>query len=105
MTPQEKLRKQRRTLSKIVRELDTQAKKMKQQEDRLVTDIKNHAKKNEMGAAKIKAKDLVRTKKHRERFMNLQTQIQLIEVQLQVRFRQVRCVSRTDTEHSDRRHE
>ena len=63
MTPQERLRKHQRALEKTQRELDRERVKLENQEKKLVQDIKKSAKNGQMGACKIQAKDLVRTRR------------------------------------------
>lgn len=65
MTPAERLRKNQRSLDKAIRELDQVRVKLEKQEKTLVTQIRQSAQKNQMGAAKIQAKDLVRTRRYR----------------------------------------
>lgn len=64
MTPQERLRKHQRALEKTQRELDRERVKLENQEKKLVQDIKKSAKNGNMGACKIQAKDLVRTRRY-----------------------------------------
>ena len=64
MTPQERLRKHQRALEKTQRELDRERVKLENQEKKLVQDIKKSAKSGQMGACKIQAKDLVRTRRY-----------------------------------------
>lgn len=63
MTPQERLRKHQRALEKTQRELDRERVKLENQEKKLVQDIRKSAKNGQMGACKIQAKDLVRTRR------------------------------------------
>ena len=63
MTPQERLRKHQRALEKTQRELDRERVKLENQEKKLVLDIKKSTKNGQMGACKIQAKDLVRTRR------------------------------------------
>jgi charged multivesicular body protein 2A len=63
MTPAERLRKNQRMLDKAIRELDQQRVKLERQEKTLVSQIKQSAQKGQMGACKIQAKDLVRTRR------------------------------------------
>ena len=67
MTPAERLRKHQRALEKTQRELDRERVKLENQEKKLVQDIKKSAKNGQMGAVRIQAKDLVRTR----RFANI----------------------------------
>lgn len=63
MTPQERLRKHQRALEKTMRELDRERIKLENQEKKTIAEIKKNAKNGQMGAAKIGAKDLVRTRR------------------------------------------
>ena len=63
MTPAERLHKNQRMLDRAVREIDQQRTKLERQEKTLQTQIKQSAQKGQMGAAKIQAKDLVRTRR------------------------------------------
>lgn len=63
MTPAERLRKNQRMLDKAIRELDQVRVKLEKQEKTLVSQIKTSAQKGQMGACKIQAKDLVRTRR------------------------------------------
>ncbi|KAH8782814.1 Snf7-domain-containing protein [Diaporthe sp. PMI_573] len=92
MTPAERLRKNQRSLDKAIRELDQVRVKLEKQEKTLVTQIRQSAQKNQMGAAKIQAKDLVRTRRCRrpyrwaiyiEKFYGMRSQLQKISLRLQ----------------------
>ncbi|RYP61301.1 hypothetical protein DL771_010178 [Monosporascus sp. 5C6A] len=72
MTPAERLRKNQRMLDKAIRELDQVRVKLEKQEKTLVNQIKQSAQKGQMGAAKIQAKDLVRTRRCGMPFCNLE---------------------------------
>jgi len=63
MTTAERLRKHQRALEKTQRELDRERVKLENQEKKLVQDIKKSAKNGQVGAARIQAKDLVRTRR------------------------------------------
>ena len=63
MTPAERLRKHQRALEKTQRELDRERAKLESQEKKLIVDIKKSAKNGQIGACKIQAKDLVRTRR------------------------------------------
>jgi charged multivesicular body protein 2A len=64
MTPAERLRKHQRALEKTQRELDRERVKLENQEKKLIQDIRKSAKNGQIGAAKIQAKDLVRTRRY-----------------------------------------
>lgn len=63
MTPAERLRKNQRLLDKAIRELDQQRVKLEKQEKTLIAQIRTSAQKGQMGACKVQAKDLVRTRR------------------------------------------
>ncbi|KAI4136563.1 MAG: hypothetical protein L6R39_007731 [Caloplaca ligustica] len=83
MTPQERLRKHQRALEKTQRELDRERVKLENQEKKLVQDIKKSAKNGQMGACKIQAKDLVRTRRYIDKFYSMRTQLQAISLRIQ----------------------
>lgn len=85
MTPAERLRKNQRMLDKAIRELDQTRIKLEKQEKTLIQQIKTSAKNGQMGACKIQAKDLVRTRRYIEKFFAMRSQLQKISLRLQVR--------------------
>lgn len=85
MTPAERLRKNQRMLDKAIRELDQTRVKLEKQEKTLIQQIKTSAKNGQMGACKIQAKDLVRTRRYIEKFFAMRSQLQKISLRLQVR--------------------
>ena len=86
MTAAERLRKHQRSLEKTQRELDRERVKLENQEKKLITEIKKSAKNGQMGACKIQAKDLVRTRRYIEKFYSMRTQLQAISLRIQVRW-------------------
>jgi len=83
VTPAERLRKNQRLLDKAIRELDQQRMKLERQEKTLITQIRQSAQKGQMGACKIQAKDLVRTRRYIEKFYAMRSQLQKISLRLQ----------------------
>ncbi|KAF1827018.1 Snf7-domain-containing protein [Dissoconium aciculare CBS 342.82] len=83
MTPAERLRKHQRALEKTQRELDRERTKLENQEKKLVQDIKKNAKNGQMGAVKVQAKDLVRTRRYIQKFYQMRTQLQAISLRIQ----------------------
>ncbi|KAI0887110.1 Snf7-domain-containing protein [Annulohypoxylon maeteangense] len=83
ITPAERLRKNQRMIDKAIRELDQVRVKLEKQEKTLVGQIKQSAQKGQMGAAKIQAKDLVRTRRYVEKFYGMRSQLQKISLRLQ----------------------
>ncbi|RKF55690.1 DOA4-independent degradation protein 4 [Golovinomyces cichoracearum] len=84
MSPAERLRKHQRSLEKTQRELDRERIKLENQEKKLIQEIKKSAKNGQMGACKIQAKDLVRTRRYVEKFCAMRTQLQAISLRIQV---------------------
>ncbi|KAF4119756.1 charged multivesicular body protein 2A [Geosmithia morbida] len=84
MTPAERLRKNQRMLDKAIRELDQTRVKLEKQEKTLIQQIKTSAKNGQMGACKIQAKDLVRTRRYVEKFYGMRSQLQKISLRLQM---------------------
>ncbi|KDN45973.1 Snf7-domain-containing protein [Tilletiaria anomala UBC 951] len=82
-TPAERLRQNQRTLQKAQRELDRERAKLEQQEKKLVIDIKKTAKEGQMTACKVMARDLVRTRRHIQKFYQMRTQLQAISLRIQ----------------------
>ena len=70
-------------MERTQRELDREKRKLEVQEKKLVTDIKRSAKNGQIAAAKIQAKDLVRTKGYIQKFDNMKTQLQAISLRIQ----------------------
>lgn len=83
ITPAERLRKHQRALEKTQRELDRERVKLENQEKKLIVEIKKSAKNGQMGACKIQAKDLVRTRRYVEKFYSMRTQLQAISLRIQ----------------------
>ncbi|KXG47698.1 Snf7 [Penicillium griseofulvum] len=104
MTPAERLRKHQRALDRTQRELDRERVKLENQEKKLVQDIKKSAKNGQVGACKIQAKDLVRTRRsvpldcllivaaladymarnrYIQKFYQMRTQLQAISLRIQ----------------------
>uniref|UniRef100_A0A8R1E4J5 Charged multivesicular body protein 2a n=1 Tax=Caenorhabditis japonica TaxID=281687 RepID=A0A8R1E4J5_CAEJA len=76
-TPAELLRQNQRALNKAIRELDRERARMEAQEKKIIADIKNMAKKNQMDSVKVMAKDLVRTRRYVKKFIMMKANIQV----------------------------
>ncbi|KAL1844392.1 hypothetical protein VTJ49DRAFT_71 [Mycothermus thermophilus] len=83
ITPAERLRKNQRLLDKAIRELDQQRVKLEKQEKTLIAQIRQSAQKGQMGACKVQAKDLVRTRRYIEKFYSMRSQLQKVSLRLQ----------------------
>ncbi|KAI8811728.1 chromatin modifying protein 2a [Cladochytrium replicatum] len=82
-SPAEMLKQYQRSLTKAQRDLDRERTKLEQQEKKLIADIKQMAKKNQMNACKVMAKDLVRTRRYIQKFYAMKTQLQAVSLRVQ----------------------
>eukprot|EP00732_Lithocolla_globosa_P007187 Lithocolla_globosa_v1_NODE_8892_length_770_cov_16.239161.p1 type:complete len:216 gc:universal NODE_8892_length_770_cov_16.239161:725-78(-) len=82
-TPAEMLKQHQRTINRSCRDLDRERQKLEQQEKKLISDIKVTAQKGQMGACKVMAKDLVRTRKYIQKFYEMRTQLQAVGMRIQ----------------------
>ncbi|KAJ2511637.1 ESCRT-III subunit protein did4, partial [Coemansia sp. RSA 1939] len=82
-TPREKMRQNLRALTRAQRELDRERAKIEQQEKKLVADIKKSARAGQMGACKVMAKDLVRTRRYVQKFYRMRTSLQGVALRVQ----------------------
>lgn len=82
-TPAEMLRENKRMLDKSIRELDRERSALQAQEKKLIAEIKKMAKQNQMGAVKVMAKDLVRTRHSVTKFYGLKSQLQGVSLRMQ----------------------
>lgn len=77
------LRENKRMISRAVRELDRERTALEREEKRLTVEIKKMAKEQQMGAVKIMAKDLVRTRAHVTKFIEMRSHLQSCGLKLQ----------------------
>uniref|UniRef100_A0A915HS42 Charged multivesicular body protein 2a n=1 Tax=Romanomermis culicivorax TaxID=13658 RepID=A0A915HS42_ROMCU len=82
-TPQEMLRQNQRALNKAMRDLDRERTHLEQQEKKVIADIKMMAKKGQMDAVKVMAKDLVRTRRYIKKFILMKANIQAVSLKIQ----------------------
>lgn len=83
LTPQEQLREHRRGLKRGMRELDRERNRLQLEEKKLVAEIKKLAKQNQIGPLKVMAKDLVRLRRHVNKFYEMRSQLQGVDLRLQ----------------------
>jgi charged multivesicular body protein 2A len=83
VSPEEQIKEHKRTIDRAIRELDRERSRLEMQERKLVADIKKMAAQNQMGAVKIMAKDLVRTRHYVQRFMKMRAQMQAVGLRIQ----------------------
>ena len=68
-----------------MRELDRERTTLQRQEKKIIADCKRAAKDGQMGAARVMAKDLVRTRKYIQKFYQMRAQLQAVSLRIQVR--------------------
>lgn len=79
----EVLRENKRMINRAIRELDREKMGLEREEKRLTMEIKKAAKENQMSAVKIMAKDLVRTRQHIAKFIEMRSHLQGCALKLQ----------------------
>lgn len=82
-TPAELLRENKRMLDKSIREIERERQGLQAQEKKLINEIKKVAKQGQMGAVKIMAKDLIRTRHQITKFYALKSQLQGVSLRIQ----------------------
>ncbi|MCL7030702.1 hypothetical protein MKW94_019500 [Papaver nudicaule] len=82
-TPAELLRENKRMLDKSIREIERERQGLQAQEKKLIGEIKKSAKQGQMGAVKVMAKDLIRTRHQVEKFYKLKSQLQGVSLRIQ----------------------
>lgn len=79
----EVLRENKRMINRAVRELDRERASLEKEEKRLIIDIKKFAKAGQNKTVKIMAKDLVRTRQHIAKFIEMRSHLQGTALKLQ----------------------
>ncbi|ERN07799.1 hypothetical protein AMTRI_Chr08g204440 [Amborella trichopoda] len=82
-TPAELLRENKRMLDKSIREIERERQGLQAQEKKLIMEIKKTAKQGQMGAVKVMAKDLIRTRHQITKFYALKSQLQGVSLRIQ----------------------
>lgn len=83
LTPQEMIKEHQRAINKAIRELEREKNRLQRSETKIIADIRKAAREGQMGAARIMAKDLVRTRKHVEKMYRMKTQLQAVSLRIQ----------------------
>ena len=83
MSQKEQMREYRRGLKRAVREIERERVKLQNEEKKLIAEIKRTAKTNNIGPVKVMAKDLVRLRRHVNKFYEMKSQISGIDLRLQ----------------------
>ncbi|KAJ6824867.1 vacuolar protein sorting-associated protein 2-like protein 1 [Iris pallida] len=82
-SPAELLRENKRMLDKSIREIERERQGLQNQEKKLIAEIKKTAKQGQMGAVKVMAKDLIRTRHQITKFYALKSQLQGVSLRIQ----------------------
>ncbi|PRP73942.1 SNF7 family protein [Planoprotostelium fungivorum] len=82
-TLKEILREHQRNINRAVRDIDRERTNLQNQEKKITMEMKDLAKKGQMGAVKIMAKDLVRTRNNVSRFYKMRTELQAVALRIQ----------------------
>ncbi|EEF41013.1 vacuolar protein sorting-associated protein 2 homolog 1 [Ricinus communis] len=82
-TPAELLRENKRMIDKSIREIERERQGLQAQEKKLIVEIKKNAKQGQMGAVRVMAKDLIRTRHQIEKFYKLKSQLQGVALRIQ----------------------
>lgn len=82
-TPAELLRENKRMLDRSIREIERERQSLQAQEKKLIVEIKKTAKQNQMGAVRVMAKDLIRTRHQITKFYALKSQLQGVSLRIQ----------------------
>lgn len=78
------IRENQRLIKKSIRELEKEITNMERNQKKLESDIKKHAKLNQMGAVKVMVKDYVRTKNYITKFIEMKTHLNAVNLKMQV---------------------
>ncbi|GJN24901.1 hypothetical protein PR202_gb12677 [Eleusine coracana subsp. coracana] len=79
----ELLRENKRMLDRSIRDIKRERQGLQAQEKKLITEIKKTAKEGQMGAVKVMAKDLIRTRHQITKFYQLKSQLQGVSLRVQ----------------------
>ena len=79
MTPEEEAKANKRAISKTIREIERERKKLQNQEAKTLKSIKDLAQKNQHGPAKMMSKDLVRNRQQVNMYYTFTSQLNVIQ--------------------------
>jgi len=82
-TAKEILREHQRSINRAIRDIERERTGLQNQEKKIIMEIKKAAKQGQMGAAKIMAKDLVRTRNYITKFYGMRAQLQAVGLRIQ----------------------
>lgn len=76
------MREYKRNIDRTIRDLERERIKMSNEERKLMNDMKNCAKKGQMDAVKIMAKDIVRARQYQTKFLKMKSQLNSVSLKL-----------------------
>jgi charged multivesicular body protein 2A len=76
------MREQKRQIDRAIRSIESETVKLDQVEKKIIADMKKAAKENNVKSLRIMAKDVVRSRKNQEKFINLKTQLRAVSMQM-----------------------
>ncbi|KCV67871.1 hypothetical protein H696_05601 [Fonticula alba] len=82
-TPEQMVRRYQRALDRSMRELDRERAKLENQEKKLMADIRRFAKQGQTKTCQIMAKDIVRTRRYVQKFIQMRTHLQAVSLKMQ----------------------
>lgn len=77
------MKENQRLLRRAMRDLDRERTSLERQEKKTMADIKKAAKAGQVEAAKVMAKDVVRTRRYQNKMIMMKTQIQAVSLKIQ----------------------
>jgi charged multivesicular body protein 2A len=83
MSLKDQMRANKRLVTRSIREMDRERAALEREQMKLQNDIKKMAKEGQMGAVRVMAKDLVRTKQHISKFYMMRSQLQGLSLKMQ----------------------
>jgi len=81
-TPKERMKEYQRSIKRTVRDLDRERNGLERQEKKLMGDIKKAAKDGQVDAAKVMARDLVRTRGYIKKMSKMKSHMEAISLRL-----------------------
>eukprot|EP00611_Tribonema_gayanum_P015105 TRINITY_DN2689_c1_g1_i1.p2 TRINITY_DN2689_c1_g1~~TRINITY_DN2689_c1_g1_i1.p2 ORF type:complete len:248 (-),score=128.71 TRINITY_DN2689_c1_g1_i1:416-1159(-) len=78
------MRENKRTINRAIRELDREKTNLEKQEKKIISEMKKAAAANQMGAVRVLAKDLVRTRNYVTKFIEFRSHLQGVALKLEV---------------------
>lgn len=78
----EQIKANKRMITRAVRDMDRERAQLEREEKKLEADIRRLAQKGQMGAVRVAAKDLVRTRQHIQKFHQMSSQLKGLSLKM-----------------------